>query len=189
MIGICCSSQSAGTIEPYIVVCVSFSRVFSWHFYFSATLNVLSPKVLGPSVNCGESEKILPCKTFPVKPAGFTGGYSSTPGVPFLSSSQHGNSMNILRVLPSEYHGMLTHPGNIGPRSVSDACMSKENELTAVVGIPRPVSRPVTSRLNCTNYQIATESLIKAAMTKIYRIFFVCGFVLLNILRSLWNML
>lgn len=68
MIGVRCSSQWAGTIEPYIVVCVSYSRVFSWHFYFSATLNVLSPQVLGPSVNCGESEKI-----FPVKPAGFMG--------------------------------------------------------------------------------------------------------------------
>lgn len=43
--------------EPYIVVCVSYSRVFSWHFYFSATLNVLSPKVSGPSVNGGESRE------------------------------------------------------------------------------------------------------------------------------------
>lgn len=63
MIGNCCSFQSAGATEPYIVVCVSYSRVFSWHFYFSATLNVLSPKVSGPSVNGGESEKILSCKT------------------------------------------------------------------------------------------------------------------------------
>lgn len=78
MIGIC-SSQSAGAIEPYIVVCVSYSRVFSWHFYFSATLTVLRPKVSGPPVNCGESEKI------PVRPAGSTGwwGLLVYPGSPF----------------------------------------------------------------------------------------------------------
>lgn len=112
-------------------------------------------------MNCGESEEI-----FLVKPAGFRGGYSSIPGFPFLSYSQRGNAMNILRLLPSEYHGMPTHPGNVGPHSVSDTCMSKENELTAVVGIPRPVSRPVTSRLNCTNYQIATEIPHQSSMIK-----------------------
>lgn len=130
-------------------------------------------------MNCGESEEI-----FPVKSAGFRGVYSSTPGFPFLSYSQHGNAMNILRLLPSEYHGMLTHPGNVGPRSLSDTCMSKENELTAVVGIPRPVSGPVTSCLNCTDYQIATEIPHQSSMIKKNAIF-LCGFVLLNILRSL----
>lgn len=106
---------------------------------------------------------VNPRRFFPVKPAGFMGWwgllvYPRSPfPIVFSTWERDEHPKTVTEWVPRHAYSPRKCRTPPPPRYVSDACVNKENELTAVIGIPRPVSRPVTSCLNCTNYQIGTE--------------------------------